>query len=211
MDPTILTAIMQGGMYGGGGFGGALPGLLQGLFGQSGRPYEKARDAYMPYFNQATGYQQPYLQAGNQAVPQYQDWLKGMQDPSGFINSQMGKYQESPWAHNLQTQAIRAGQNMGSASGLSGSTPLMQQMEQNASNISSQDQNQWLQNVLGVNTQYGQGLNNLMGGGQNAANALMHLLYSAAGDMGNMAYGQEAGRQQDRNALFGGISNFFGG
>ena len=77
----------------------------------------------------------------------YQDWLQTQKDPSKFINDQMANYQESPYAHYLQQQSMRAGQNAASASGLSGSTPLMQQMQQNSGQIASGDMNQWLQNV----------------------------------------------------------------
>ena len=92
----------------------------------------------------------------------------------------MGQYQQSPWARYQQQQAMRMANNMGSATGLTGSTPLQLQAQQNAANISSQDMNNWLQNVLGINTQYGQGQQNLMAGGQGAANALTSLY----GDMG---------------------------
>ena len=100
---------------------------------------------------------------------------------------------------------------MASASGLSGSTPLAQQLQQNAGNISSQDMNQWLQNVLGVNTQYGAGQYALMGQGANAANALLQMLTQYGELMGQGAYGKEAGRQQDRSNTIGGLLNMFMG
>ena len=83
---------------------------------------------------------------------------------------------------------------------------MMQQMQQNASNIASQDMNQWLQNVLGINTQYGQGQNNLMQGGQNAANSLANLYNQMGQNMGSAAYGKESGNQNDFwNMLGGGL------
>ena len=87
-----------------------------------------------------------------------------------------------------------------------GSTPLMQQLQQNAGNIASQDQNQWLQNVLGINTQYGQGQQNLMTGGQNAANSLTNMYNQMGQNMGQAAYGKEAGKKQDFwNTIGGGL------
>lgn len=179
-------------------FRSGLGGLFGGLFGNSGKSYDK----YNEYMQQAQQAQQPYANAGQGAIGDYQRWLQSQQDPSKFINDQMGNYQESPWAKNLQQQSMNAGQNAASASGLMGSTPMMQQMQQNAGTISSQDQNQWLQNVLGINTQYGQGQQNLMNGGQNAANQLGNIF----NQMGQGAYGQQAGKQQDFfNTLGGGI------
>ena len=158
-----------------------LGGVARGLgFGRED-PYGDAMKQYQKWGNKAAQAQNPFYNAGKGAIGGFQDWLGSQKDPSKFINNLMGQYQESPYAHNLQQQAMRAGENMGSATGLTGSTPLLQQMQQNAGNIASQDQNQWLQNVLGINTQYGQGLGNMMGMGQNAANALSGIY----GNMGN--------------------------
>lgn len=182
-----------------------LGGILSGIFGDSGSPYQASMDQYQQFANQAQNVQNPYLQAGNNAIPQYQNWLKGMEDPSKFVNNLMGKYQESPFAKYQQKQAMRAGINAGSANGLSGSTPLMQQMQQNASNISSQDINSWLQNVLGINTQYGVGNQNLMTQGSNAANSLTNMYGEMGKQMGDAAYGKEAGGQNDMFNSLGGL------
>jgi hypothetical protein len=187
-------------------FGAGLGGLFGGLFGDSGKPYDKAMEQYQQWANKAQGVQQPYLDAGTNAIGSYQDWLKGMQDPSKFINNLMGQYQQSPYTTYLQQQAQNAGINMGSASGMSGSSALAQQMQQNAANIAQQGMDSWLQNVLGINTQYGQGQNNLMQGGQNAANALTNMYNQMGQQMGEAAYGQQAGKKQDFwNTIGGGL------
>lgn len=197
-------------MFSGNSTGGgisALGQLLGGLFGNSGKPYEKAGKEYEKYFQGAQNFQNPFFTSGITGSQNYQNWLQGQQDPSAFINQLMGQYQESPFAHNQQRQAMNAGINSASASGLTGSTPFAQQMQQNAGNIASQDQNQWLQNVLGINTQYGQGQQNLMQGGQNAANQLSQLFSDQGGRMGGTAFGKQAGQNQDfmsiLSAIFG--------
>lgn len=187
-------------------FGSGLGGMLGGLFGNSGSSYDKAMQQYQDYANRAQQTQQPYQDAGTGAIADYQKWLQGQQDPTKFINETMGQYQQSPYAQYLQQQAMRAGQNAASASGLMGSTPMMEQLQQNAGNIASQDQNQWLQNVLGINTQYGQGQQNLMSGGQNAANALTNLYNQMGQQMGEAAYGKNAGKKNDFwNTIGGGL------
>lgn len=193
-------------------------GLFGGLFGHSGKPYDKAMEQYQQYANQAQGTQQPYLNAGQGAIGDYQKWLQGQQDPTKFINDKMSQYQESPYAHYMQQQAMNAAQNAASMGGLPngmggagiGSTPLMQQMQQNASNISSQDMNKWLQNVLGINTQYGQGQQNLMQGGQNAANSLTNMYNQMGQQMGEAAYGKESGKKQDFWNTLGGVGSMIG-
>lgn len=192
-------------------FSSGLGGLLGGLFGDSGKPYDKAMEQYQQWMNQAQGVQQPYLDAGKQGMGNYQDWLTGMKDPSKFINGLMQNYQASPYTQFLQQQAQNAGINAGSASGLTGSSALAQQMQQNAGNIAQQGMDSWLQNVLGINSQYGQGQQNLMGVGQNAANSLTNMYNQMGQNMGQAAYGKEAGKQNDLwNTIGGGLSMLTG-
>lgn len=188
-------------------FGSGLSGFLGGIFGNSGRPYDKAMEQYQHYANLGQATQQPFLNAGTNAIGNFQNWLSGMQNPSQFINNQMANYQESPYAHYLQQQAMNAGQNAASASGLIGSSPFIQQMQRDASGIASGDMNQWLQNVLGINSQYGQGQFGLMNSGQQSANALTDMYHKVGQQMAEAEYGKDAAKQKDLfNAIGGGLS-----
>ncbi|MDD5211909.1 MAG: hypothetical protein PHV62_05800 [Sulfuricurvum sp.] len=200
----------MGSSFNGGEFGSGLAGFLGGMFGDSGQPYDDAMQQYQKYAGQGAGVQNPFLKAGTGAIPDYQKWLQGQADPSGFINHLMGQYKASPYSQYLQQQAQRGGQNAASASGLMGSTPLMEQMQTNSANIASGDMNQWLQNVLGINTQYGQGQQNLMQGGQGAANALTGLYSNMGANMGQMAYGQGAAQNNDFMNMLGGGAQIAG-
>lgn len=191
------------------GFSG-LGGMLGGLFGDSGAPYDKAMQQYQQYGSQAQNAQSPYYNAGKEAIPAYQQWLQSQQNPTDFINNLMGQYQASPYSQYLQQQSQRAGQNAASASGLMGSTPMMQQMQQNSANISSQDMNKWLQHVLGINTQYGQGQQNLMNAGQGSANALSNLYNNMGQNSGEMAYNREASHQNYLQNMIGNGLGLFG-
>lgn len=197
-----------------GGLGEGIGGFLGGLFGNSGDPYKDAMKQYQNWANQAQKVQNPFLQMGQGAIPQFQQWLQGQQDPSGFINKLMGQYNESPWAKYQQEQAMRAAQNQGAAGGLTGSTPLMQFAQQQAHDISSEDMSKWLANVLGINTQYGQGLGSEIQGGQNAANSLTSMYGDMGRQMAEAAYGKRAGEQQDKANMWGGLfkagSSLFG-
>lgn len=194
------------GSFNAGGLISGLGGLFGGLFGDSGAPYDAAMDQYKEWSDKAQQAQNPFYNAGAGAIPDYQKWLQGQQDPSGFINKLMGQYQASPYSQYLQQQNQRAGTNFASANGLMGSTPMMQQMQQNSNNIASGDMNQWLQNVLGINTQYGQGQQNMMGMGATAANALTNMYGNMGQQMGQAAYGKEAGGQNDMWNTIGGLA-----
>lgn len=178
---------------------------IGGLFGGGGDPYKDAMKQYKMYADKAAGYQNPFYQSGVNSIPQYEDWLKGMSDPSQFINNLMGGYSESPYSQYQQQQSMRAAQNMGSANGLSGSTPMMLQAQQNAQDISSKDMDQWLQNVLGVNTQYGQGLNTNINRGQQSANQLSNIYSNLGNQMGGAKYGQGMANQSKFSDLISGL------
>lgn len=212
MDPAMLAAIMQ--MMNGGNSSPLFAGgsqFLSGLFGNSGAPYKDYGKEYKKYEGQAEEFQNPFYNAGKEALPNYQNWLTGMQDPSGFINNLMGKYQESPWAKFEMQQGQNAANNAASASGLVGSTPFMQASQDYAKNISSQDMQTWLQNVLGINSMYGAGEEGLVGRGQNAANALSGLRQTLGENMGAAAYGERAGENQDTGNMVGGALKFLFG
>src|SRR5579863_6300321 len=83
-------------------FGHGLGGLLGGLFGDSGAPYERAMDEYRRYGNMAREVNQPYLNAGSQALGHFQDWLGRQKNPDEFVNSLMSNYQQSPYNNYLQ-------------------------------------------------------------------------------------------------------------
>jgi hypothetical protein len=207
MDPAMMAMLMQ--MAGNAKQGAGQ--FLSGLTGHSGRPYDKFADAFKQNFGQAKEYQNPFYNAGKQGLNDYQDWTNTMKDPSGFVNSLMNNYQQSPYAKFQMQQGQNAANNAASASGLMGSTPYMQASQDYARDITSQDQNQWLQNVLGVNKQYGEGKGNLMTGGQNAANSLSALQQMLAQNMGEAAYGKAAGENQDRGNMWSGALKFLFG
>lgn len=190
--------------------GGDVSTFLSGLMGNSDAPYKDAMKEYEKYGAKAEGVQNPFLQFGQQGMPLFQKWLSSMSDPTSFINNIMKNYQESPYAKFQQEQGLRAAQNMGSASGLTGSTPLTQFAEQQAEGISSADMQNWLRNVLGINAEYGSGLGQQIGVGQNSANTLTGLYGDMGKEMAEAAYGREAGKNQDRNNMWGGLFNTAG-
>jgi len=178
-----------------------------GLFGMgsSSDPFKDASKQYTKYADQAASYQNPFYQSGKRSIPQYEDWLKGMSDPSEFINNLMGGYSTSPYSQYEQDQSMRASNNAASASGLTGSTPYQLQAQENASNLANKDMEQWLSHVLGINTEYGQGLNTNINRGQQAGNQLSGIYSNLGSQMGNAAYGSSMAQQSSLANLLSGL------
>lgn len=189
----------------------SLGSLFGGAMGMMNDPYKDAMKQFQKYANKSAGYQNPFFNMGKDSIGDYQDWLGGMKDPSEFLNNLMGNYQQSEGSKYLQDQAMKAATNAASASGLSGSTPFQMQAQQNASGIASQDMNNWLQNALGINNQYGQGLWGNIGAGQNAANNLSNIFGNLGNNMGGAKFGQGQLRNDNMSDMFSGLLGLLGG
>jgi len=197
---------------------GAAGNMINNFNNDAVNPYNDAMSQYGQWNQQAANQLNPYSQAGSGMIPQYQAWLKSMQNPAEFQNQLMQHYQESPTAQYMQQQMVRQAQNAGSAEGTVGSTPYTQQVEQTAGNISEQDMNNWISNVLGINSQYGQGMGNMIGMGENAGNALSSLYGDEAIGMGDLAYNQGTAQNQqsggfmsDLGRIGGAVGGFYAG
>lgn len=165
--------------------------------------FEQAGQQFKQYADLSREYQKPFYEAGKNAIPQYQNYLNKMSDPSKFINDLMKGYSTSPQEQYTQDQAMRASTNMASATGLTGSTPFQLQAQENAGNIANEYQEQWLKDLLGINSQYGSGLSNLMSQGQGSANSISSILNSLGTNMGEMAYSGGMAKQQQMSQLLG--------
>ena len=190
-----------------------VPGIGQiasGVFGNSGAPYKAGFDQLQNYYGQAEQKQNPFYNAGTSAIPKFQDWLSKQQDPAQFINSLMSQYQTSPYQNFLQQQGQRELTNQASASGLIGSTPYQQAGVDYAQQMSQRGLNDWLSQVLGINTQYGAGQQSLIGTGQSAANSLSQLLAQLGQGAEADIYGQKKGEGSDFGNILGGIGSLAG-
>lgn len=189
------------------GGGSGLGSLFGGIFGKNRNPYKDAMKEYERYGNKSAEYQNPFYNAGKGALPDYQNYLKNMSNPSDFLNNLMKNYQQSDYSKNLQDESMRGGINAGSASGLTGSSALTKFMQENSGKIASEDMQSWLQNALGINKQYGSGLEDLMRGGRESGNKLSDIF----GNLGDRMAGSKAGSRdfdnQRWNDIFSGVGS----
>lgn len=199
----------------------SLSGIAQGIFGDSGAPGQAAGDAYQQIIDKyLPGVQQnfkPYQDAGEQALPNWQNALSKMVNPQEFINTILNGYQESPWASFQRKYGQEGINNAASASGMLGSGALMKESSKFNQGLTSQDMQTYLGNVLGVNRDYLSGNQNIAGMGMDAnksfSDFMSRIIPGYAEAMGGSAYNQKAGEQMDMGSLINGglslASSFF--
>jgi hypothetical protein len=118
-------------------------------------------------------YYNPYINAGNAEISPYQSTINNlMQNPTGFVNNIMQSYQPSQMYQNNMKSMQTASNNAAAAGGTLGTGEQVQQVQQNANNLSMADQSQYLQQILQPFYQGLSGASNIFGTGYNASNAM---------------------------------------
>ena len=157
------------------------------IFGKN--PADAANQYIAQIPGQANQYLNPFFEAGKGAIPSLQDQYKQLlSDPGGFMNKLAGSYKESPGLQHNIAQAMQAGGHAAAAGGMAGSPQHEQQNMEAATDISSKDYNQYMQNMLGL---YGQGLSGqqgMAGMGQQAGNSMANMIAQALAQQGNYAF-----------------------
>lgn len=173
-------------------------------------------DELKKYYSEAKGYMQPFYDQGTKSMGDYAANLAEMKDPQQYYNKIMSGYSMSPAAqYNIQ-QGVNTAMLGNSASGLSGSGAEMQQLQKIGQGISSQDQQQYLSNILGLGDRYRQGQAGLMGQGFSAGSNIgnwgmdtgsnMSKLYQL---MGQAKAGQDMASSSGIGNLIGSIGSLF--
>jgi hypothetical protein len=134
--------------------------------------YGKGIDTMQQAVGTSTGYLNPYLQTGTQALGQEYAGLQQMQDPTGFYNKIMDAYQQSPATQFQMQQGLNALKNTAAATGYTGSGKEMQDLMKYSQDLTSQGQQSFLQNILGIHGQYLAGLQGLGQQGQQAGTTM---------------------------------------
>jgi len=148
-------------LFGGLGFGQSKIGAAQGVLG--------GEQAGLNSLQQFQGQLAPYQQAGVGALGEFNQAIQPqVNDPVGFINNIASQFKSSPGAQFQTQQGIAAANQGGVTSGSLGSGAQQKALSQFAQGVTSQDQQQFLQNVLGQHQQGLQGLQGLIGSGLSA-------------------------------------------
>lgn len=168
--------------------------------------------AAQPYLNQVPGtispYYQPFINAGNQALPQLQgQYNQLMQNPGDIIKRLGAGYQQSPGYQFALNQGEQGINNAQAAGGMLG-TPQHQQMAgELATNLANQDYGNYLQRAMGL---YGQGLQGEQGLMNQGFQGSTDLATSLAQALMNQGYLNYSGQGNQNNMTGGFLSDLFG-
>lgn len=163
-------------------------------------------EAAMPYLNQigqsASPYFQPYVNYGQQALPQLQGQYNSLLNSPGQKLNEIGKdFQQSPGFKFAMDQALGALGAKQNAEGMAGSPQHGQYAAELATNLANQEYNNWLGQATGL---YGQGLAGEQGmsnQGLQAGGSLADMIANQLQQQSNMAFRGK----QEQNAQYGGL------
>ncbi len=142
-------------------------------------------------------YYQPYIDAGNKALPGLEGGYGSMMNPNEFIKKIGAGYQESPGYQWQKQQGLAGIQNAAAAGGMLGTGQHQQQAGELAGNLANQDFYNYLSKALGTYDKGIAGMQGLYNTGANASMGLGNNLAGIAGGQANLAYeGRNAQNQR---------------
>lgn len=158
--------------------------------------------AALPYIQQIPGaeggYYNPYISTGQQANQNlFNAGNQLMNNPAGMYNNIASGYQMSPYAQNQINQQMNAINNTAAAGGYIGTPYNQQQVASMVQGITSKDENQYINSVIGL---YHMGLldeqdlNNL---GFQASGKMADVTGNTLNEEGGLAYAN----QSQKNAM----------
>lgn len=199
-------------------FGQGLSGLAGYLGGQSNangydnmsNQIQNAQNQQNQLYDQGLGYYKPYYDQGTSAFNQYGSAINQMSDPSGYVNDLMSKYQSSPNAQFQIQEGTRAANNASAASGQLGSAAEQMGLQRYAQGVSSADQQQYLNNAMGVQNQYLQGLQNQSNMGYNAGQGMANNRQGLADNLATLLQNLGLSQANSGAASGGGLGDLLG-
>ncbi len=188
---------------------------LSNLFGGGGG-YKNPVDAAMPYFNkipeQTNPYQQPFFEAGKNALPNLEnEYSSLLGNPGGKLNDIGQNFQKSPGFDFAMKQALDSIGRKGAATGVYGSPEHEQWAMETAQGLANQDYYNWLGQATGL---YNQGLSGEQGlaqiGAQSGSN-IANMIAQALAQQGGLAYTGQQNQNQQNSSLWNNLLKGAGG
>lgn len=185
------------------------------LFGFGKQNYTNPADEAMPYLEQIPGavnpYYQPYIDQGQRAGEALeQTYAPMMTDPYGYYNQTMSQYQMSPAAQYQYDELNKQMSGNAAAGGFAGTDYDQQQQADMAQQLIARDQQQYLNDILGIQNTGGNVEKGFYDTGFRASTGYGDILGSNLAQQGQLAYEGSAfenqmkrDRANNRMALLG--------
>ena len=172
-------------------------------------------DSAMPYLNQIPGMEHkaydPYIQRGNEASNTINPEFNQMgTDPAAFLEKLMKGYAPSRGYQLQRDEALKAAGNSAAAGGMRGSSNDISNEARISDMLQGKDMQDWIQNVLGIQTHGAEGLSHTADTGFNATGALTGDLSNVLGTQAGLAFQGQANQNQGRNDLLSGLVKALG-
>lgn len=165
--------------------------VLDDIFG-GGKEHaaKKAARAIQHNYEQARAQLQPYSDAGQRGLSNYESYLGQFEDPQAYQRSILEGYSLSPEAQFDIDEGLNAYQQSARAGGLPVSSNMLRASQEFGQNLANRDRRQYLQDILGIGSIYGGGQFNLAQMGQNAAGGLAGLYSDEGQQLAPLKYNQ---------------------
>jgi len=152
--------------------------------------YKSAEEQMQKFFEQAQGFNQPFINNGQNQYDRLNNQANELNDPAALEAKWASGYTESPYAKQLTDEATSSGKNAASSMGLVGSSAALNNIQHSAGNIMQSDRQSYLNDLMQkYMTSIGIG-ENLYGVGANAANANSQNAMKQGENMAGLKYGE---------------------
>lgn len=197
----------------GSGLSGLGTGLGSMLFGGHQKsPGGAAQKYYGQIPDLLKQYLNPYAEMGQNLLPGLQNQYNNLlNDPAALLNKLGSGYTQSPGYQFQVDQATKGVNQASAAGGMAGSPQSQQQMAEVINGIANQDFSKYLQNALGLFGTGLQGIQGLQNQGAQGAGSLAEMLSQSLMNQGNLAYENQAAKNQQKGnnlgSIFGGLGS----
>ena len=171
-------------------------------------------NAAQPYLQQIPGvghqYYDPYIQQGQQAGQTLQSEYGKQLDPTTFLNELQKGYKPSESYQFRKDDLMKEMAAVAGQGGYAGTPMAQRQYGEQANRILSEDQQQYLQNALGI---YGQGISgeqDFYNKGYGASGNMADLLGGALNQQGGLAFQGQSQQNTNRQALIRALAQALG-
>ena len=117
-------------------------------FMHPGRAYKKASEIEQKNFDKSQQMRQPYMQHGEDAYSKLQEQMNNLMHPEKLQSDWASTYEKSPYAAQMQQEAMGQGMDAASASGLNGSSASIANIQKGSSDIMQKDRQQYMNDMM---------------------------------------------------------------